>query len=105
MAAFAATPVSAIAQDNLDMANDGAADDNVIIVTAQKIEQKSTDVPITISAVSGEQLRELGVSDLDELSNFMLGLYIQEQSANSPSFGMCSHQWRMRPVDSKGYSI
>lgn len=82
--AFAAAPLPAMAQDNLDAADDGAADDNVIIVTAQKIEQKSTDVPITISAATGERLRELGVSDLDELSNFVPGLNIQEQSANNP---------------------
>lgn len=81
--AFAATSVSAIAQDNL-AADDGATEDNVIIVTAQKIEQRSTDVPITISATSGERLRELGVSDLDELSNYIPGLNIQEQSANNP---------------------
>lgn len=81
--AFAATSESAVAQDNLDTVDD-AANDDVIIVTAQKIEQRSTDVPITISATSGERLRELGVSDLDELSNYIPGLNIQEQSANNP---------------------
>ncbi|MGB3739720.1 MAG: TonB-dependent receptor [Pontixanthobacter sp.] len=60
------------------------AEDNVIIVTAQKIEQRATDVPITISAVDGEQIKRLGVSDLDELSNYVPGLNIQEQSANNP---------------------
>lgn len=82
--AFAITPLPVMAQDNLDASDDGAADDNIIIVTAQKIEQKSTDVPITISAATGKRLRELGVSDLDELSNFVPGLNIQEQSANNP---------------------
>lgn len=60
------------------------ADEDVIIVTAQKFEQKSTDVPITISAVSSQQMERLGVSDLDELSNYVPGLNIQEQSANNP---------------------
>ena len=60
------------------------ADEDVIIVTAQKFEQKSTDVPITISAVSSQQMDRLGVSDLDELSNYIPGLNIQEQSANNP---------------------
>jgi outer membrane receptor protein involved in Fe transport len=55
-----------------------------IIVTAQKIEQRAVDVPITISAVTGERMAELGVSDLDELSNYIPGLNIQEQSANNP---------------------
>ena len=65
-----------------DIADD--SDGDVIIVTAQKFEQKSTDVPITISAISNEQMNRLGVSDLDELSNYVPGLNIQEQSANNP---------------------
>ena len=57
---------------------------NEIIVTAQKIEQRAADVPITISALRGERIEELGVTDLDELSNYVPGLNIQEQSANNP---------------------
>jgi iron complex outermembrane recepter protein len=55
-----------------------------IVVTAQKFEQRAVDVPITISATSGERIRALGVSDLDELSNYIPGLNVQEQSANNP---------------------
>lgn len=62
----------------------GPADDLDIIVTAQKSEQRAIDVPITISAVSGARIRELGVADLDELSAYVPGLNIQEQSANNP---------------------
>ncbi len=83
-AVYASTIISpAQAQTTTEDVAD-ATDDNIIIVTAQKIEQKSTDVPITISANSGERLKELGVSDLDELSNYVPGLNIQEQSANNP---------------------
>lgn len=57
---------------------------DTIVVTAQKFEQKLVDVPITISAVTGERIRELGISDLDELSAYVPGLNIQEQSANNP---------------------
>ncbi|MEO1220237.1 MAG: TonB-dependent receptor, partial [Pseudomonadota bacterium] len=57
---------------------------NTIIVTAQKVEQRAQDVPITISAVNGKRIEELGVTDLDELSNYVPGLLIQEQSANNP---------------------
>ncbi|MDF1833268.1 MAG: TonB-dependent receptor [Alteraurantiacibacter sp. bin_em_oilr2.035] len=57
---------------------------NEIVVTAQKFEQRAQDVPITITATSGERIRELGVTDLDELSNYIPGLNIQEQSANNP---------------------
>ncbi|WP_373474209.1 TonB-dependent receptor [Sphingorhabdus lacus] len=55
-----------------------------IIVTAQKREERLIDVPVTLSAVSGARLKELGVSDLDELANYIPGLNIQEQSANNP---------------------
>ena len=55
-----------------------------IIVTSQKIEQRAKDVPITVSAITGDRMRRLGVSDLDELSNYVPGLNIQEQSANNP---------------------
>lgn len=55
-----------------------------ILVTAQKFEQRAVDVPMTISAVTGETMRDLGVSDLDELANYIPGLNIQEQSANNP---------------------
>ncbi|MFY7834951.1 MAG: TonB-dependent receptor [Novosphingobium sp.] len=73
--AFAQEAMPAPAEDqNLD----------TIVVTAQKFEQKLVDVPITISAVTGERIRELGVSDLDELSAYVPGLNIQEQSANNP---------------------
>lgn len=65
-------------------AEDAAIRGNEIIVTAQKIEQRAVDVPITISALTGERISELGVTDLDELSNYVPGLNIQEQSANNP---------------------
>lgn len=60
------------------------ASGNEIVVTAQKFEQRAQDVPITISALGGERITELGVTDLDELSNYVPGLNIQEQSANNP---------------------
>ncbi|AMO73220.1 hypothetical protein AZE99_04140 [Sphingorhabdus sp. M41] len=82
-ALFVASTAPAFAQTSTDdIADEG--DGDVIIVTAQKFEQKSTDVPITISAVSSAQMDRLGVSDLDELSNYVPGLNIQEQSANNP---------------------
>ncbi|NLR70406.1 TonB-dependent receptor [Novosphingobium sp. ERN07] len=74
---------NAFAQEAIPAA---AEEQNVdtIVVTAQKFEQKLVDVPITISAVTGDRIRELGVSDLDELSAYVPGLNIQEQSANNP---------------------
>ena len=60
--------------------------DEEIVVTAQKIEQTLADVPLTLSAVTGRTLTELGVSDLDEVAAYILGLTIQEQGANNPGF-------------------
>lgn len=84
-ATLAAMPHTALAQDSAAAPEeDPAASGNDIIVTTQKIEQRAIDVPITISAVSGERIRTLGVGDLDELSYYTPGLLIQEQSANNP---------------------
>ena len=79
--------VPAFAQDQAGTDTEAASSGqsgNQIVVTAQKFEQRAQDVPITISAVGGERIRELGVTDLDELSNYVPGLNIQEQSANNP---------------------
>lgn len=57
-----------------------------IIVTAQKRDQKLVDVPLNVTAWSGEQLQRLGVTQMNELSAFVPGLNIQEQSANNPGF-------------------
>ncbi|MFN7157867.1 MAG: TonB-dependent receptor [Erythrobacter cryptus] len=85
-AALALAPQVALAQEAepAEQAGEGSGALNEIIVTTQKIEQRALDVPITISALSGERIRALGVTDLDELSYYTPGLLIQEQSANNP---------------------
>lgn len=75
---------SAQASDQPSPGDTMALGGNEIIVTAQKFEQRAQDVPITISAVGGQRIEELGITDLDELSNYVPGLNIQEQSANNP---------------------
>ncbi|MEO0462795.1 MAG: TonB-dependent receptor [Pseudomonadota bacterium] len=82
--ALAATPSIGLAQDTDTPDDEEGQSGNTIIVTAQKVEQRAQDVPITITATTGERIRELGVTDLDELSNYVPGLLIQEQSANNP---------------------
>ncbi|MEM8696753.1 MAG: TonB-dependent receptor [Pseudomonadota bacterium] len=57
-----------------------------IVVTAQKREEAITDVPLTVTAYSGETLENIGIDEFDELSAFVPGLNIQEQSANNPGF-------------------
>ncbi|MEM6494285.1 MAG: TonB-dependent receptor [Pseudomonadota bacterium] len=84
VAGMALAPHAALAQDAETSPEEDNNSGNRIIVTAQKLEQRALDVPITISAASGERIEQLGVTDLDELSNYIPGLLIQEQSANNP---------------------
>ncbi len=55
-----------------------------IIVTAQKREQSAQDVPIALTAYTGEFLRDFGLRELDEVSEFVPGLQVQLQSPNNP---------------------
>lgn len=41
-----------------------------IIVTAQKREQNLTDVPISVSAITGDKLRDAGIENLSDLSEY-----------------------------------
>lgn len=57
-----------------------------VIVTAQKRAERLADVPITVSALTGERLADIGVTSLAEAAAYIPGLRIQEQSANNPGF-------------------
>mgnify|MGYP003112028188 CR=1 FL=1 len=75
--AFAlSTPVAAVAQDSGP--SDTAADDgfgiNDIVVTAQRREQRLQSVPISVSAVSGDDLERTGITDMRQLTQTMPGL-------------------------------
>jgi outer membrane receptor protein involved in Fe transport len=86
---LACTSTTAIAQteaparDPGPVAMEGAND---IVVTAQKVEQRIEDVPLSVTAVTQERMREIGVNSLTEVALFVPGLRIQEQSANNPGF-------------------
>ena len=86
LATLAAASTSAYAQSAVEGAAPDTADTADIIVTAQKREQRIEDVPITITAVSGVRLAQIGVNSLSEVANYIPGLVIQEQSANNPGF-------------------
>jgi outer membrane receptor protein involved in Fe transport len=59
-----------------------------IVVTAQKREQKLSDVPITLSAYSGATLEKQGLQDLHDISVRTPGFYFQNQSVNNPGIVM-----------------
>lgn len=68
-------PAAAWAQSEAEL------DGDEIVVTAQKRAQGINDVPISISAFSGETLADNGVKSLDGLANVTPGLSVSETSA------------------------
>ncbi|TGY90507.1 TonB-dependent receptor [Marinicauda algicola] len=82
-AAFAAPAAAQEAERDAAVA---VAVTDVITVTAQKREQSLAEVPIALTALGEEQLEALGIGQFDELSDFVPGLEIQEQSPNNPGF-------------------
>lgn len=75
---LALAPVAAFAQDG-GAGSSAAADDGIgeIVVTAQRREQNIQDVPISITAISGEALTEVGIRDPRDLSILVPGLSSQ----------------------------
>ena len=67
-----------------------ATDDELdrIVVTAQKREQQIEDVPISISAYSGEFLQAQGIVDYGDLGSLVPGLEVQTQSVSNPSISI-----------------
>ncbi|MEX6723681.1 TonB-dependent receptor [Parapedomonas caeni] len=81
-AALAASCVSlsaARAQD--ETAQNESIDFGDIIVTATKRAQSLQDVPIAVSAVSAEQLKNAGVTDIRELQNLAPSLFLSASSS------------------------
>jgi iron complex outermembrane recepter protein len=65
-----ATSFSAVANETLMLEE--------VIVTAQKREQSLQEVPVSVSAVSGDQISNSGMTNLTELSSYVPNLKITE---------------------------
>lgn len=57
-----------------------------IVVTAQKREESINDVPISISAFSGDALKALGVTDTRDLGNLVPGFTATDSGFNTPVY-------------------
>ncbi|MFC4727008.1 TonB-dependent receptor [Coralloluteibacterium thermophilus] len=86
VALLAAVPAAALAQPATPAGEREAVRLDTLVVTAQKREQQMQDVPIAISAYSGEFLEAYGVRDVTAIGNLVPGLQVQEQSPNNPGF-------------------
>ncbi|WP_298918373.1 TonB-dependent receptor [uncultured Algimonas sp.] len=72
-------PVPAFAQNS----NEDAGLLDVIIVTAQRRAQNVQDVPSSITAISGDALKERGVANVEDLARLTPGLAIKTEFAAS----------------------
>lgn len=72
----AALPVPAIAQEGITALGD-------IIVTARKREESLLDVPISVTAVSGETLEEMGVPDIVAVGQSMPNVTLEASRATN----------------------
>ena len=79
LAAALAAPLSAVAQDAPPAAPAAAPADETeeIIVTARKREESVQDVPFAISAKTGDDLREAGSDNLEDISRIVPSLSVQ----------------------------
>ena len=57
-----------------------------IVVTAQKREQSLQEVPISVSALSGERIRQTGITKLQDLSVYMPNVQINEATGTDSLF-------------------
>ncbi len=53
-----------------------------IIVTAQRREQRLQDVPVSVAAITGEQIQELGVADLRSIQAYVPNLAVLNSGVN-----------------------
>lgn len=60
--------------------------EDIIVVTSQFREQSVLEVPLAVTAYDGDFLQDIGVTEFDELSRFVPGFVVQEQSVNNPGF-------------------
>jgi iron complex outermembrane receptor protein len=74
--AFAAIGGQARAETQTDSAEPAAATLGEVIVTAQRRAERLSDVPITITAKSGEQLERAGVRNIADLSSVAPGVTV-----------------------------
>ncbi|MFN3228279.1 MAG: TonB-dependent receptor [Asticcacaulis sp.] len=65
-----------------------ASDVEEVVVTIQKREQATVNVPLALTAYSGGTLEKLGITDFAQLSSFVPGFQVQDQSPNNPGFVM-----------------
>src|SRR5690554_394226 len=80
-------PTPTLAQDSIDQSDEVKRQYSTeIVVTAQKREQNLSDVPMSIQASSGEELRAFGVNDTADLGKIVSGFTSNDTAYGAPVF-------------------
>jgi len=59
-----------------------------IVITAQKREQRFIDVPINLTALSGDFLSSLGYFDIEQVSTLVPGVFVSARSPNAVRYSI-----------------
>lgn len=59
-----------------------------IVVTAQKRQERLTDVGVTVAAVTGQQLQNAGVTDISQLPSVVSGFHVSKSYDDLPEFSI-----------------
>lgn len=59
-----------------------------VVVTTQKRHQSSIEVPVAVSAVTGTLIDELNLKQMDQVSVYIPGIQIQQQSPNNSGYAV-----------------
>lgn len=54
-----------------------------VLVTAQKRVESLQDVPISVSAVQGQKIKDAGIPDMSALADYVPNLHIAKASVNT----------------------
>jgi iron complex outermembrane receptor protein len=87
-AVLATIPAQAAAQETATVAPPAASGDRLdeIVVTAQKRDQNLQDVGVSIAAFTGDQLKDLGVTSAERISESVPGVQVYSYLGRQPTF-------------------
>lgn len=57
-----------------------------VVVSTQRRNQSSVEVPVAVSVVSGDLLDKMNIRQMDEMAEFVPGMQIQLQTPNNPGY-------------------
>ena len=88
VSALLLTSVSAVAYAQSAPQGSGSDGSGDIIVTAQKRSERLIDVPMSITAATGEQLAKQGITDTSQLAKLVPGFTYQQSNYGNPVFAI-----------------